>query len=802
MLKINKVESCYGLQNNKRIISVDFKRSSRSKKKEYLNLNYVYGINMSGKSSLVRVFKSLKQQISITNNLRTDGNADVDIDIDSLNITYNASKWTNSDIIKDRLFIYDKQFIDENYTVIEKTGYIGIDASEYYNSINMQQSLVPSASEIKRNAQKLSYISNKGDFLGFGNNLKFKSFYSTGNVPFESLINEYGKTDNVVFSISDNDIEKNHNLLINDKIETSIIDTIVSQIDMFVKGLGNKYNIKNQDSLSFYQTVKNYLFYNQVDVCPICLRQFESNNDRESIIEQIENDMKIFINNDAFMNITKRLAKYNSIDAALVDDFKDIVHRLTSEDGYVTTDEIEKFKSKVKSFYAEVDNYLCHKITMTYSSNIIEYNRLELRKKEIYNQNVSITNSKLFDKFNELLISSAFPLSNIVQASLDKEQPFIKITIKDSDDSLKSYFNKNASEGEKSLLSILYYFAVVLTSSISKDNIICIIDDPIDSHNNQNKYFIMDFVANNLITHGLFNIIFTHSAEVIKFSKVLSPANTKIYLITDEHKNGIFELRKEHYKVFDGLYEFFKEAVVSKSKENTILKSVSLVTVLRDYVSQTKIFTENLIHKNTDGTLLNHQIYKELSNRAIHFNPLDDYISIKELIDLYEKYIDKFKIPTSQIEDYDKYQSYKINDYITTRLAYKEYDVENLSMNIMFKNLLALKIRKEMEKLIYDFTIQSLTKNKNSFINKYTDKDHHTLGSKISLINEEFKTQFNDINQSKWINISRTINKQKAIVNSYHHLANSYVTPMFEIKLSHLEQYSVELAALRKECID
>lgn len=141
--------------------------------------------------------------------------------------------------------------------LLKKTGYIGIDASEYYNSMNMQQNLIPQATDIKKSAQKLSYVNNKGDFIGFGNTLRFKFFYSTGIVPFESLIKEYGKADNVVFSISDNDIEKNHKLLINDKIETSIIDTIVSQIDIFAKGLGNKYNIKNQDS---FQTVDKVTF--------------------------------------------------------------------------------------------------------------------------------------------------------------------------------------------------------------------------------------------------------------------------------------------------------------------------------------------------------------------------------------------------------------------------------------------------------------------------------------------------------------------------------------------------------------
>lgn len=804
MLTIHKIENCYGLQNCKRVINTSFIRTSTSNSSIHQDINMIYGVNMSGKSSLVKVFKKLKNEENIDNRLNIDGDPTVDISINDCRVIYKSNKWTYPEKFKDSLFIYDKQFVNENYTIIEKVGYVGKNADLYYELLDRQKKLKIKSTDIRKTVQKITLINNKSDFKGFGSSLKFSNLFSNGDTPFNTLVELAEKTSSLTkFSISEEAYQKNYKLLMHDKIDLTIIDKLLDQIDSFSSRLKSKYNIQTPDNLSFYQMIKEYLMNNEIEECPICLRDFDVNNNKMDIIHQIETEIKAFTSNEAFNSVLNILAQYNDIDSEYIKDFRHVIFRLTGDNGVVSNEEIFQLKQKITSFYNEVDDYLFSRVIGIYSNEIMKYIDTRDKVRLIYNQNKKITDSTLLNTFNELLTISQFPLQNIIEATLDENEPFIRISIKNSNSSLKDYFIFNASEGEKSLLSILYYFALVRNSTIKHEDKICIIDDPIDSHNNQNKYLVMRFIIEQLSIDKLFNIILTHSADVIKFSRNFAKKNTKIYLLTEEHKNGLFELDNKHYKVFDGLFDFFKEAVINRSTDNVAFKAVSLMTILRDYINQTKIFSDSVICTTASGDSINLSLYRELSNRAIHFNDSNDYMTIEDLVKIYTNVIKGFTKPKSTLGDYNRVKNTKINDYIEKRFQYKDYQIENLTMNIMQKNLWALYIRTSMEKIVYDFSIKSLPTNKkiNSFIADFNSPNYYQLGAKISMVESSYRKNFDSKSLLKWKAIYDTVNILKPIINDFHHLVNSYVTPMFEIKLSELEEYNKMLVNLKKECL-
>ena len=138
----------------------------------------IYGVNMSGKSSLVKVFEKLKNEENIDNRLNIDGDPTVDISINDCRVIYKSNKWTYPEKFKDSLFIYDKQFVNENYTIIEKVGYVGKNADLYYELLDRQKKLKIKSTDIRKTVQKITLINNKSDFKGFGSSLKFSNLYS------------------------------------------------------------------------------------------------------------------------------------------------------------------------------------------------------------------------------------------------------------------------------------------------------------------------------------------------------------------------------------------------------------------------------------------------------------------------------------------------------------------------------------------------------------------------------------------------------------------------------------------------
>ena len=783
---ITKMKNAYGLcETDNGIENYTFESVKKSK----FLMNVVYGINMSGKSSIVKVLRNLKDNAKISNLYTYDKMPEVMLNFDGEIVKYTQDSWENTANILDSIFIYDKSFLTNNINLIGETAYLGIGATPYFEAYEKRKELVIPNNDIRSSALSITNIKNKSDFqikeLGFYNLYSQRDCYN-------SLLNLYD--DSIITAqiqvYNEKLLSENMHFFAIKAFNYETVDKLLKSVKEVIDEELKKYHIVSNEDILFYKYAIRYLDNEDVSHCPVCLKELSA-EERIRIAGNISLKIDQLLEKD---NINKIIELYDSIKdyaSEYNDELKLFLKRIIEGD-FDNNSEKEWIRLKQSYVYIieNLEKYAIKKIIELYDSNLKNHKDLSNRINELYLVNSSVTNSTLVNKFNELKEESMFPNVKDIKAILDKETKFVKINIKDTvkDTLISEYHKDHASEGEKSLLSILYFFAYIETNSVQKKYVF--IDDPIDSNDNYNKHLINNFMYTHINKNNTLAIIFSHSIDIMRYYTLKYKSSTEFHFINVEYSKLIFKANNDtDLAIFKGLSEFFVEAI--RKSSNAVFTAVALLPLLREFIKETLIFDNSLVERDEAE-----HIYFQICNKAMHFNPLEPPFSNKEILKIYE-YILKtqFKKSALKFDGYDDLINQDVFTYLKNRSSSRKYFEFNVMENLMLKNLSVLYFRYLMEKVIYDYMIKKCIYDDSNILTIDFTKQL-TLNDKIEFVNE-----LESRDKEGWEKIKGFIRLNQITANEFQHLTNAYITPMLEMKLSFIRNSISRLEKIKDEII-
>lgn len=788
MLKIDKIKNCYGINGEHTINNLEFGKINN--KKAYNNV--IFGINMSGKTSFVKVLKSLKNNTKMNNILKDDGTPYAEITFNNKSYKYNNG-WDKQ--FDGQLFICDKNFLNNSIAIIEKDAFIGVDVADLKIAKENKEKNLITSNDTKIFVEKKFNLKRQKDCTGYFSEIGFEGFFKLKNAHMDTLLkfSEDFMNNKDVKLLSDKEYEDSIDLFKSPKIDLDFVNKYLNELVQNIKNELSKYKIKTYDDQVFFSELLKYLGNNKPKECPVCLREFEQSYGLEDITKEIKLLISKYNSDDGKIKFANELNKLKNG----LGETQNRVYALLSEvnEGKNLSsiiDEWPSLKNKLHELYITFPIYVGKTIKVDFGAQIDNYLLYSKQEKEILNNIKEVEGSVLIDHFIELKKKLSLDSMKDIVAELDPVTNLIKIKLKKTDLSIASYHKDNSSEGEKSILSLLFFFAYIKTVADINETMVLIFDDPIDSHDNYNKHFIIDMIMKNLSDLNVVSVILTHSSDVMRSIKMNYRNITNFYMMSSESLDLIFQLDNDSLAVFNGVFPFFKN-VYSKKGNNIYLDMVSLLPIFRDIIEHAK--TLNI---GDDNPINFTRLYKDLSNDFLHFNLKDENKNLSSLFDIYNKYLMKFPYDKKDLDDNIAVSSMNVIEFIKHRRIYPKPHVSNLVESIKFKNILGLYLRWNIENIIYNSTTERLNEGiRNNFKKEYVK--WHTVSEKMQNIKDKYYEFIADEDQAELNLLFDKLNKYKHVSNDFHHQINTYITPILETSLKGLLTMCDDIDALGLE---
>lgn len=260
-----------------------------------------------------------------------------------------------------------------------------------------------------------------------------------------------------------------------------------------------------------------------------------------------------------------------------------------------TTDCISTFENKIEQIHEkiteahkktikDIDNTINNiealtkgKIALALQDSDIQKNLGKIRKLEREILKASEDNKKIDKKIRELKEgqSEYIDFMNYLNDVLESLGVHIKLILSEKNYYLKHSIEESEltindiSEGEKNLLSLLYFYFELYTDKqqkkLNEDIELIVVDDPISSLDDANKFYVLEIIKNMLDTCEPQIFVLTHSWDdfcQITYNYRRSDQSVKLFEIyKDSTKNFQSEIRDCHKnvspykKLFSELYE-------------------------------------------------------------------------------------------------------------------------------------------------------------------------------------------------------------------------------------------------------
>ncbi|WP_264229513.1 hypothetical protein [Acholeplasma laidlawii] len=376
-----------------------------------------------------------------------------------------------------------------------------------------------------------------------------------------------------------------------------------------------------------------------------------------------------------------------------------------------------------------------HKI----SELITERVQLIEKSREIAKENKQVINTETVKKFNETLKHLQFKYFDKAKIELDSNQNIIKINFDNIE--IGEMFREILSESEKSILSFSLFKAIIKTESDS----MIIIDDPIDSHDQKNKWFILNNIIELLMNTTSTVIVFTHELMV---SKMIKEINQNIeftnFVLT---KSDLTEITGPSL-YFSELYNYIYEVIGQLERLGTDNEKYFLpLAFLMRYLSknQFKLIREIDFHCSSP---LDPNLIKRREVKEIGFNSLsDDFVHYKN--------VDSNQL----LNDIEKVL--KLNRISTTKPSYFKTSIDT---DILIEEIIRdigtkEQYDKELSKIMTSLLIRNILEKKiRAFVSVPSGRTN------MSKLVDIYRTTYGDDNLISFYN------KNKAMVNEFAHL--------------------------------
>lgn len=432
----------------------------------------------------------------------------------------------------------------------------------------------------------------------------------------------------------------------------------------------------------------------------------------------------------------------------------------------------ESYESFEKDFKLDVEK------------SIISYLSNQYDKKDVINYKENKTKvEEILNKTKDFKINENVELSNYIKNKLKNHTVYknTDIEIKISDGKLKVLNSQveydKMSKSEQNYFKFLY-FDILVHQKILEGNLHIIIDDPFDSYDD---IYVQDSIAiiTKLINEHIEDIdtidIFSHSMYILDLYDSLK----KIYNKFNIYWMDQIGLAKE-INIFEDGYHLFEKIDINPYDYGIILKIsdkmvdkyslIAFAALLRNEINVERwLFKNNSNSELSDVKNKVEELYNKISESIGHVR---EEISIIELNNIINE-IFYFGLNDNEIQNVSSLFDDISNDYVDIDIKAKtgSGNIVSVPKNdicyiLIYKILFGLKIRRLLEKKVYDIV----------------QEDYTEVGDLIEKIPN---TPLYDY-----------YNLYKYIINSFNHSSSRVVPPIFVYSFKSLREMYEELQAL------
>lgn len=170
MFKIVKVKNCYGINGDHIIRNIEFRKNVPK------NKHVVFGVNLTGKTSLVKVLKSLKDNGRIDNVFNKDRNPEVEFVIGNNTYIYNNG-WNQE--LQEHLYICDKNYLNNSIAILNNVAIIGIDMKGLERINKELEKIKVKSAESKEFIKQKFTLNSQKECTGYYKEIQLDKYFST-----------------------------------------------------------------------------------------------------------------------------------------------------------------------------------------------------------------------------------------------------------------------------------------------------------------------------------------------------------------------------------------------------------------------------------------------------------------------------------------------------------------------------------------------------------------------------------------------------------------------------------------------
>lgn len=504
---------------------VSFQTEVVEEGKKYRNVNLIFASNASGKTTFSTIIENYFDKVELPENRFTKNKSSMKVLVndENFNKVYRYDKMFSSkstDLYKGELIISPK-----NADVIVKTK---------QNIDDMLKKLL----DIYKHTSSYAILKNYTDSLKDSpiSKLAAKRFMGGSEIDIYKILSTELTTSDLCknFSIED--------LLDLMTMDVSFLDFCNDINEETISLIKDTFPDIDKDDVTFYNELLKYLTnstHKVLDnICLMCGKTKITPEILNERIDYINNQIKLFqttLSNNQFFSKFNTFME-NSFRSKLLTEFQTGLKGKQSEDLIKASVKIGNRISELSVLDVKRDGFKCiikkilHDSSLTNQIESIKNQYLSLDK--IQQDNSNVLDEKVKEKFKNNLIEMQFKYATIMSVQLKDET--ISITFNDME--ISDLYNEVLSESEKSILSLSLFLAIIK----DYDRSIVIVDDPIDSHDQKNKWFILGKINEYFSNNNALVIILTHDLDVSKsLNQIDSTMKYSNYILTPKGINKI-----------------------------------------------------------------------------------------------------------------------------------------------------------------------------------------------------------------------------------------------------------------------
>lgn len=607
MYKVSISNSIIG----KKFENLEFSKKVFVKGEEKKCINLIYAPNGVGKSSTSLILHSkYNSDIEVINHFDNNKKSNIDVIVDDYAINQS--------------FRYDKSFAINSVSLYEGNLIISPENAVELSNLENKKSIA-----LDKLVKEYKATEICKSLVLYNNSKVFK-----GTILEKFSLKSPNKqhSDNLYIHLKSvmNDTTECSSLTIDELIDIGGLADVkfISRIKSFLKEIDNQIlddfpEIDRMD-YRFFKIVHDYMFGNKELIDKICVMCGETTLTKELIDKRLKEIKKSITNYSEKEKGNELLEMINQfiLTDFLSEDFKfskTLAISINKENIYEKLLEIDKLLSKhdfniIGKKFLKCILIKIHNIKEI-KSIIASISSSELSLEKMYKKNKNIINSNVKLKFITSLTELGFKYIADTTVSIDDKTNSLILKIKGK--TVNNLYQEILSESEKTLLSLSLFMAI----ANNKKETLVIIDDPIDSHDEKTKWFIINQIIEFYKKSEVLLVVFTHDLSFSMTVEKVSKIQQNCFIMDTNKMKKITKPSMHFMEIYDFIFCVEDKIIANPTNAKYFLPLALLMRYLSK--NQKKLYSE-FITPPTTGILSREKVkeigFGDISNSFVHYD--------------------------------------------------------------------------------------------------------------------------------------------------------------------------------------